>query len=135
MISKNELIKKTIENLNINNLKNFNSFLELNENNIYISIEDFLINYFYTVNLLFKNDDTKSNQFLKWYQKEGKDKLIYIFNLKKYSNINVKKTIKILVHYNILMEQSITTEDADCLLNVLIDTPISIYLKFYDKYI
>lgn len=101
----------------------------LNENDIDDIFQKFLLSYFARVSSLCNNYKKEGNEFLKWLNKFGSEKFISIFDEVDFEKVNVKRLIKVLTNYDILMEQSIDEDDVDCIVDTLIDIPISFYSK------
>lgn len=92
-------------------------------------IEKFLKSYFFRVSSLCIKESSEANQFLMWYNKDGKNKAESILKRIDANKINIDRIVKLFIHYDVLMEQAIEEKDLDCLLNVLMDTLVSIYDK------
>lgn len=101
----------------------------LDENNVEDIFDKFLLSYFARVSYLFMNYKKESEQFLRWFNKTGSNKFLPIFNALDFEKINVKRLIKLLTNYDIMLEQAIDENDVDCLLDTLIDIPLSFYSK------
>lgn len=88
-------------------------------------IKEFFLSYFARVEYLEKMDERRYLQLNKWIIKKGKNKIKELLDYTK-EDINKEGVVNILVTYDGLIEQGMD-EDADCLLDILIDVPLSIY--------
>jgi hypothetical protein len=91
--------------------------------------DKFLLSYFARVSYLFANYREESLKFSKWFDTIGNNKFLIASDLLEHGKGNIKRLIKILINYDIMLEQAISEHDVDCLLEVLIDIPIEIERK------
>ncbi|HHD2602674.1 hypothetical protein ACV3RG_13030 [Clostridium perfringens] len=135
MDRKNELME-IVSNLNSKTIAKYNNDYyfqdvldDLDENDVKDIFDKFLLSYFARVSYLFNNYDKESKKFLKWFTNVGSEKILPIFGALDFKKINVKRLVKLLTNYDVIMEQSIDEDDVDCLLDTLIDIPLGFYLK------
>ncbi len=126
-----------LKHINSDNLKEFDYYYYCRKEikdiceagNEQTIIEKFLHSYLGKVRFLCESYDKQGNLFMKWYNKAGKDKLILLTKQMKYDKIQLKSLVKFITRYELLLEQSISEDNVDGILNLLIDIPKKIYKK------
>lgn len=132
-------IRESIVQLNLSKVQLFNDdqyyfqddidSLVIDNSKVDYIIEKFLYNYLIKINYLNKIDSDKIGYFIDWYNENGKNQLIPLFDQICYEKLDVNRLVKIFVNYDILLEQAIDEENEDSLINLLIDIPKGIYGK------
>ena len=101
----------------------------LEGNNAKEIFDKFLLGYFARVSYLFANYKEESLKFSRWFDTIGNNKFLTASELLECEKTDTKRLIKILINYDITLEQAISEHDVDCLLDVLIDIPLEIEQK------
>jgi hypothetical protein len=135
----NNSIREAVFELNLNNIELFSDeqyyfqdeidSSNIESNNSFEIIQKFLRSYLTRINHLSKIDAVQSSNFINWYNKDGKENLIPLFEQVSYEKLNINRLKKILINYDILLEQAIYDKNVGSLLNLLIDIPKGIYSK------
>lgn len=142
MENKKKSAKSIIHDLNYENIKQYSNEdyyfqdqieeLAKEQNEIPIIIEKFLYSYLARVSRFCDLSTNENKEFINWYNTIGKEKLLVLFDKVCYEKIKVDRLIKIFTNYDVLLEQAVDENDVDCLLDVLIDIPTSIYEKMIE---
>lgn len=135
---KNKIIIETINNMNLDNIKKFNSVYCFQDDSDKFSgsmdkiemTEKFIYAYLCRICLLYKLSENDAKLFIKWYTDKGRNKLIELISQISNKNINIIKLKKFFLRYDILLEQTIYESNVDGLLDLLTTIPNEVDYSF-----